>query len=71
MTIMVHDMKRGRRPYWRSIRTYWYWFAILALLIFQWYVYPPMPGPPPRPTGSDVSPKACIACSAWSMATRC
>lgn len=47
-------MKRGHRPYWRSFRTYWYWIAILALLVFQWYAYPPMPGPPARPTGKDV-----------------
>jgi len=44
----------GRRPYWRSLRTYWYWFAIVALLVFQWYVYPPHPAPPPKPTGGNV-----------------
>jgi micrococcal nuclease len=47
-------MARARRPYWRSIRTYWYWFAVVALLVFQWIMYPPLPGPPPRPTGRDV-----------------
>jgi endonuclease YncB( thermonuclease family) len=47
-------MKRGQRPYWRSLRTYWYWFAIIALLVFQWYAYPPVPGPSPRPTGDNV-----------------
>ena len=47
-------MKRDHRPYWRSFRTYWYWFAILALLVFQWFMYPPIPGPPARPTGRDV-----------------
>ena len=47
-------MNRGNRPYWRSFRTYWYWFAIVALLVFQWFMYPPLPGPPPRPTGREV-----------------
>ena len=47
-------MSRGRRPYWRSIRTYWYWVAIVVLLVFQWIMYPPVPGPPPPPTGRDV-----------------
>ena len=28
----MRDMQRGSRPYWRSIRTYWYWFAVIALL---------------------------------------
>ena len=47
-------MTHGRRPYWRSLRTHWYWFAIAALLAFQWTMYPPVPGPPPRPTGREV-----------------
>src|SRR3990172_9740164 len=47
-------MHRGHRPYWRSVRTYWVWFAIAALLILQWVVFPPVPGPPPRPTGREV-----------------
>jgi len=47
-------MKRGRRPYWRSFRTYWLWCAIAALLAFQWIVFPPVPAPPPRPTGHEV-----------------
>jgi endonuclease YncB( thermonuclease family) len=47
-------MSRGHRPYWRSIRTYWYWFVVIALLVFQWFVYPPTPGPPQRPTGREV-----------------
>lgn len=47
-------MTRERRPYWRSIQTYWYWLAIAALLVFQWVVYPPVPAPPPRPSGRDV-----------------
>jgi micrococcal nuclease len=34
-------MSRRDRPYWRSVRTYWYWFAIAALLVFQWAAYPP------------------------------
>jgi endonuclease YncB( thermonuclease family) len=51
---MVCEMNHGRRPYWRSIRTYWYWFAIVALLVIQWTMYPPVPGPPPQPTGRDV-----------------
>jgi micrococcal nuclease len=50
----MRDMKPGRRPYSRSLRTYWYWFAIIALLIFQWYVYTPIPGPPARSTGHGV-----------------
>lgn len=44
----------GRRPYWRSIRTYWYWFAVVALLVFQWYMYPPRPTPLPKPAGREV-----------------
>jgi len=51
-------MNRGSRPYWRSFRTYWYWFAVIALLIFQWMMYPPVPGPPPRPTGREVLTEA-------------
>jgi len=50
----MRDMQRGRRPYWRSIRAYWYWLAVIALLVFQWVMYPPRPGPPPRPTGHGV-----------------
>ena len=47
-------MNRGPRPYWRSFRAYWYWFGVIALLVFQWVMYPPVPGPPPRPTGREV-----------------
>jgi micrococcal nuclease len=47
-------MNRGPRPYWRSLRTYWYWFVVLALLVFQWFMYPPVPGLPPQPSGRDV-----------------
>jgi micrococcal nuclease len=47
-------MNRGHRPYSRSIRTYWAWFAIAALLVLQWFMYPPVPGPPLQPTGRDV-----------------
>jgi micrococcal nuclease len=47
-------MQRGPRPYWRSIRAYWYWLAVIALLVFQWVMYPPRPSPPPRPTGREV-----------------
>jgi micrococcal nuclease len=44
-------MKHAPRPYWREIRTYWYWFAIAALLIIQWILYPPVPAGPAVPTG--------------------
>jgi micrococcal nuclease len=47
-------MNRGRRPYSRSPRTYWGWLVLVAILVLQWYMYPPVPGPPPRPTGSEV-----------------
>ena len=47
-------MNRGRRPYSRSLRTYWGWFAVAALLAIQWFMYPPIPGPPPLPTGKEV-----------------
>jgi micrococcal nuclease len=47
-------MNRRRQPYRRSLRTYWGWLVVLALLVVQWYVYPPRPAPPPRPTGHGV-----------------
>jgi micrococcal nuclease len=43
-------MKRRRRPYWRDIRTHWYWIAFAALLIAQWLMLPPLA---PRPTGPE------------------
>ena len=47
-------MNRGRRPYWRSIRTYWYWFAIVALLVVPVVHVPARPGPAAAPTGREV-----------------
>lgn len=47
-------MNHGRRPYRRSIRSYWGWALLLVLLVLQWYIYPPVPGPPPTPTGREV-----------------
>jgi micrococcal nuclease len=39
-------MSRRHRPYWRSVRTYWYWIAIAAILVLQWFAYPPGPAAP-------------------------
>lgn len=47
-------LQPGRRAYWRSLWTYWYWFVILALLILQWYASPAVDLPPARPTGTEV-----------------
>jgi micrococcal nuclease len=43
-------MKRSRRPYWREIRTQWYWVAIALLIAVQWLI---LPTPAPRPVGPE------------------
>lgn len=47
-------MNHGRRPYWRSIRAYWYWIAFALLIVFQWMM---LPAPAPKPAGPDALPE--------------
>jgi micrococcal nuclease len=47
-------MSRRPRPYWRSIRSYWYLVVIALLIVLQWLAYPPVLLPPTRPSGEQV-----------------
>jgi micrococcal nuclease len=44
-------MRNTHQPYWRSIRTYWYWIAFTLLIVFQWIILPPRAT---APTGPEV-----------------
>src|SRR5262245_5860357 len=44
-------MNLARRPYWRNIRTYWYWIAFALLVFLQWMM---LPAPAPPPSGPSV-----------------
>jgi micrococcal nuclease len=39
-------MNRRARPYWRRYRPRWYWVAIVALLVVQWMIKPPIAAAP-------------------------
>ena len=65
-------MNRGHRPYSRSIRTYWGWFVVVALLVVPVVHVPARPGPAaaahrprrahrrntPRPTASSTATRS-------------